>query len=238
MISNQSVWAVIPASGIGQRMHGDRPKQYLPFCGKTIIEHTLDRLLDCPLVHGAILILRENDPYWPELNYVPSKPLHIAVGGLERQDSVINGLTMLTDIMDDVNALVHDAVRPLVSQSDLTSLINAIENNESGAILASPLADTLKRQNQGGYSQETVDREGLWRALTPQLFNAELLLQALQKARRSNQVMTDDAAAMEALGYQPLLVEGSSENIKITRQDDLRLARLIWLNQLDKQDNK
>jgi len=227
---SKPVWAIIPASGIGHRMQGDRPKQYLSFCGKTIIEHTLDRLLNCPHINGAIVVLRDKDPYWSEINYQPAKPLHIAEGGYERQDSVINGLTLLTDMFDGVLALVHDAVRPLVSDDDLNKLTEA-NWNESGAILASPVTDTLKRQNESGNSQETIDRRGLWRALTPQLFDAELLLQALERAREKDQIMTDDAAAMEALGYQPLLVEGSNENIKITRPDDLRLAALIWESQ-------
>ncbi len=230
MDNNKPVWAIIPASGIGRRMQSDRPKQYLSFCGKTILEHTLDRLLSCSLVHGAIVIISDNDPYWPELRYQPTKPLHVAKGGVERQDSVINGLSMLTDMFDGVFALVHDAVRPLVLEQDLTRLINSISGGE-GAILASPVADTLKRQNEAGAIYQTVDRSGLWRALTPQLFDAELLLQALQQARDKKQILTDDAAAMEALGHQPLLVEGSSENIKITRPDDLRLAELIWQKQ-------
>lgn len=212
-------------------MQSDRPKQYLPFCGKTILEHTLDRLLSCPQVHGAIVIIGDNDPYWSALKYQPAKPLHIAEGGVERQDSVINGLSTLTDMFDGVFALVHDAVRPLVPGDDLIKLIKSINKGDSGAILASPVADTLKRQNEDGRIQATVTRDGLWRALTPQIFDAEVLLQALQAARDKNLIMTDDASAMEAFGYQPLLVEGSDENIKITRPGDLRLAELIWKKQ-------
>lgn len=230
MDNSKPVWAIIPASGIGRRMQSERPKQYLSFCGKTILEHTLDRLLSCPLIHGAIVIISDNDPYWSALKYQPGKPLHIAAGGIERQDSVINGLSLLTDMFDGVFALVHDAVRPLVLEQDLARLINSVSGAE-GAILASPVADTLKRQDEAGAIKQTIDRSGLWRALTPQLFDAELLLQALQQARDKNQIMTDDASAMEALGHHPLLVEGSSENIKITRPDDLRLAKLIWEKQ-------
>ncbi len=231
MDKSRPVWAIIPASGIGRRMQSDRPKQYLSFCGKTILEHTLDRLLSCPLIHGAIVIISLDDPYWSALNYQPAKPLHVAEGGVERQDSVISGLSVLTDMFDGAFALVHDAVRPLVSDSDITKLIRSIDNGNYCAILASPVSDTLKKQNETGCSQETVDRQGLWRALTPQLFDAELLLQALEQARANNQVLTDEAAAMEALGQNPLLVEGSSENIKITRPDDLHLAELIWKKQ-------
>ncbi len=230
MDNSKPVWAVIPASGVGRRMQSERPKQYLSFCGKTILEHTLDRILSCSLIHGAILVVSKDDSYWSAINYQPTKPLHIVEGGAERQDSVINGLSVLTDMFDGVFALVHDAVRPLVPEQDLTRLINSARGSD-GSILASPVADTLKRQNAAGQIDQTIDRSGLWRALTPQLFDAELLLQALQQVRDNNQIMTDDASAMEALGYRPLLVEGSSENIKITRPDDLRLAELIWEKQ-------
>lgn len=232
MTSKRRIWAVVPASGTGQRMRSDRPKQYLPFCGKTILEHTLDRIQACEQVDGVILVLNENDQYWDKLNYVSDKPLVIAEGGAERQDSVINGLKKIQQLdKDEPLAMVHDAVRPLVSIQDISSLISAFNQHNQGAILASPLSDTIKRDNNKGSIAETVDRKGLWRALTPQLFEAKLLLKALRKAKANQQQKTDDSAAMEALGYQPLLVEGSSENIKITRPDDLKLAELIWLNQ-------
>lgn len=232
MQTDYPVWAVIPASGIGRRMLSERPKQYLSFCGKTILEHTLDRLLDCPLVHGAVLVLRENDPYWPTLNYRPAKPFHVTVGGEHRQDSVINGLSLLCDLFEGAYALVHDAVRPLVPQTDLVKLIESLRSSGHGALLGSPVADTLKRQNDQGFIEATVARDKLWRAYTPQLFDAEVLLDALQKARQSGQIMTDDSAAIEMAGYQPLLVAGSSENIKITLPEDLQLAEIIWKKQL------
>lgn len=232
MTSNKRIWAVVPASGIGQRMQSDKPKQYLSFCDKTILEHTLDRLLASDHIHGAVLILNKEDQYWGELNYISRKPLVTTEGGAERQDSVINGLQKIQQLdKDGPLAMVHDAVRPLVSPQDISSLTNAFNQGNQGAILASPLTDTIKRDNNEGSIAETIDRKGLWRALTPQLFDSNLLLKALQQARANQQRMTDDSAAIEAMGYQPLLVEGSSENIKITRPDDLKLAELIWLNQ-------
>ena len=231
MEADYPVWAVIPASGSGQRMQSRRPKQYLSFCGKTILEHTLDRLLECPLINGAVLVLREDDPYWPELNYQPAKPFHVTIGGEHRQDSVMNGLSVLCDLFAGAYALVHDAVRPLVPRADLIKLIESLKTAQHGALLGSPVADTLKRQNTRGFIEATVGRGGLWRAFTPQLFEAEVLLDALRKAKQSGQNLTDDSAAMEAAGYQPLLVEGSSENIKITLPGDLQLAETIWKKQ-------
>ena len=232
MQTDYPVWAIIPASGIGQRMQSARPKQYLSFCGKTILEHTLDRLLECPLVHGAVLVLRKNDPYWSNLNYRPSKPFHVTIGGEHRQDSVINGLSVLCDLFEGAYALVHDAVRPLVPEADLIKLIESLKTARQGALLGSPVADTLKKANKHGFIEVTVERDKLWRAFTPQLFDAEILLAALEKARQSGQNLTDDSAAIEAAGYQPLLIEGSSENIKITLPDDLQLAEIIWKKQL------
>ena len=232
MGTDYPVWAVIPASGIGQRMQsGGRPKQYLSFCGRTILEHTLDRVLECPLVNGAVLVLRENDPYWSDLDYQPAKPFHITIGGEHRQDSVMNGLSLLCDLFEDAYALVHDAVRPLVPREDLIKLIESLETAPHGALLGAPVADTLKRQNDQGLVEYTIERGGLWRAFTPQLFEAEVLFNALQEAKLSGQNFTDDSAAIEAAGYQPLLVEGSSENIKITLPADLPLAETIWKRQ-------
>jgi 2-C-methyl-D-erythritol 4-phosphate cytidylyltransferase len=232
MTSNKRIWAIIPASGIGQRMRSDRPKQYLSFCNKTVIEHSLDRLLSCDQVSGAILVLRQDDEYWEKLQYTTDKPLFITEGGAQRQDSVINGLLKLHEVDTGAClAMVHDAVRPLVKPQDLSSLIKAVDQNNNGAILAAPIADTLKRADESGCITQTLDRKGLWRAFTPQLFDSNLLLGALQEAKANNQQMTDDAAAMEAIGYQPQLVECSSDNIKITRPEDLLLAELIWKQQ-------
>jgi len=232
MTKDSRIWAIIPASGIGHRMQADRPKQYLSFCNKTVIEHTLDRLLACDQVFGVVLVLQPDDERWAKLQYTTNKPLFIAQGGAERQDSVINGLIKLHEVeAEPCLAMVHDAVRPLVKPQDVSSLIKAFDQNQNGAILAAPIADTLKRADKFGCITETVDRAGLWRAFTPQLFSSKLLLKALQVAKANNQQMTDDAAAMEALGYAPQLVECSADNIKITQPEDLLLAEQIWQQQ-------
>ena len=232
MSDNRPVWAIVPASGIGRRMSSDRPKQYLSFCHKTVIEHTLDRLLSCDEVHGAIVVLRQGDEFWKQLEYHTNKPLFIAEGGAERQDSVINGLDRLHEIeKESCYAMVHDAVRPLVKQQDILSLIKVVNENNTGALLASPVSDTLKRADEKDCITETVDRIDLWRACTPQLFESKLLLTALHKAKDENKQLTDEAAAMEKIGYQPQLVKCSPDNIKITQIGDLKLAEQIWLSQ-------
>lgn len=228
-MSNLPVWAVIPASGIGQRMQAELPKQYLKLTDKTIIEHTLDKLLSHNLIIGAVVILSADDKYWDRLNYKPSKPLFLARGGEQRQHSVNNGLEILnSNIQQDCYALVHDAVRPLVSHSDISRLIETAQQHDDGALLAAPVADTLKRQDDEGNIDQTISRAGLWRAFTPQIFRANLLSKALRYVQENRLEITDDASAIEAMGLKPKLVLGSSENFKITLPEDLTLARQIW----------
>jgi 2-C-methyl-D-erythritol 4-phosphate cytidylyltransferase len=226
------IWAIVPASGIGARMQGQVPKQYLQLCGKSILEHTLDRLLSFKQIDGVILVLREDDQIWQTLNYQSRKPLITATGGDERQNSVFSGLLKLLKLESaDPLVMVHDAVRPLVSHQDLQQLIKSAKQNPAGAILGVPVSDTLKRQDDHSNVAETVERSGLWRAFTPQLFRAKLLLKAFEYVSKYNLPITDDAAAIEALGMRPALVECSAQNIKITHPQDLELATQIMLQQ-------
>jgi 2-C-methyl-D-erythritol 4-phosphate cytidylyltransferase len=235
--NSDPIWAIVPASGVGTRMQGQVPKQYLTFCGKSILEHTLDRLLSFEEINGVILVLRSDDRHWEQLNYQSQKPLITATGGDERQDSVYNGLLKLLELeTGDPLVMIHDAVRPLVLHRDLERLIKAGRNNPAGAILGAPVSDTLKRQNEDGSIVETVARKGLWRAFTPQLFRAKLLFAAFKHVRENNLQITDDAAAIEALGMQPGLVESSTQNIKITHPQDLELAAQILIQQKDQAD--
>jgi len=239
MSSNSTVWAVIPAAGIGSRMHSDTAKQYLRFQGKTIIEHCLDRLLSHPQIDGAIVVLREDDRLWDKLGYNSGKPVFIADGGLERHHSVYSGLTALQyRLGNDAIALVHDAVRPLVNHLDLSAVIDAARQHAAGAILASRVTDTLKLQADTMEIANTLSREHLWRALTPQVFHLQALLNALKKVIDQNLVITDDAQAIELMGHAPALVAGSTDNFKITTREDLALAEMVWLNQRDQQDNE
>ena len=230
--NNSPIWAIVPASGVGKRMQSSTPKQYLKLGKKTIIEHTLDRLLSFDGIYGVILVLRADDTDWPGLNYQSEKPVLTTTGGAERKHSVFNGLLKLRELnLDDPYALVHDAVRPLVTHQDLHSLVKAATNHEAGALLALPITDTIKQQDKQGNSIKSIEREGLWRAFTPQLFRAELLHKALDHALQNNLKITDDAAAIEALGMKPELVPCSAENIKLTNPEDLSLAEQILSRQ-------
>ena len=239
MASDIPVWAVIPAAGSGSRMQQDKPKQYLSFQGKTILEHCLDRLLSHPAIDGAVLALQADDRFWQELDYQADKPVFITDGGEQRQHSVYSGLTTLQyRCGNDAIALVHDAVRPLVSHDDLSRVIAAAREHTAGAILAAPVSDTLKKQSDDMEIAATVPRQGLWRALTPQVFHLPVLLNALKRVIDADQAITDDAQAVELAGYSPALVAGSAENFKITRPGDLALAEKIWLDQRNQQNNE
>ena len=232
MNSDLPVWAVLVAAGAGQRMQADRPKQYLSFQGRTVIEHSLDRLLSHAEIDGVVVVLADDDQHWPQLDYQADKPLFVTSGGALRQDSVYSGLTTLQyRCGNNLIALVHDAARPLVEHADLSAVIAAARDNPAGAILATPVADTLKRANDQGEIAATQPRTGLWRALTPQVFHLSPLLNALKQAIDAQQVITDEAQAIELLGYAPQLVEGSALNLKITNPGDLALAEKIWLDQ-------
>ena len=222
---NPKYWAVIPAAGVGKRMGGDRPKQYLLIAGETVVEHSLDRLLDCPEIDGAVVAISSGDGYWKELNYQHEKPVLVATGGKERSDSVLNALQQLSQTADDNDwVLVHDAARPCVRQEDIHKLIQSCKDHPVGGILAVPVKDTIKESNDSSEIRETVDRSTLWHAQTPQMFRLGPLRDALSKALDADVEITDEASAMEGVGCKPLLVEGHADNIKITRQEDVNLA--------------
>lgn len=235
--NSDPIWAIVPASGVGRRLQGQLPKQYMQLGGKSVIEHTLDRLLSFDAIHGVILVLRSEDQHWQELNYQSEKPLIITAGGDERQYSVFNGLLKILEFGNhDPLVMVHDAVRPLVQHRDLAKLIESAISHEAGALLGVTVADTLKQQDEDSNIAATVPRIGLWRAFTPQIFKAKLLYRALSHAIENELEITDDASAVEALGMRPKLVAGSAENIKITQPEDLALATQIMLRQQSESD--
>jgi 2-C-methyl-D-erythritol 4-phosphate cytidylyltransferase len=237
--SEVPVWAVIPAAGIGLRMQSEVPKQYLCFQGKTVFEHCLDRLLTHPEIVGAVVVLHSADSQWENLAYSSAKPIFTTSGGAERHNSVYSGLATLQQRFgSNAIALVHDVVRPLVAHRDLSRVIAAARKNVAGAILATPLTDTLKKQNDYQEIASTLPRDGLWRALTPQVFHLQPLLNALKRVIDEGLSITDDAQAIELAGYAPALVAGSTQNLKITTPSDLALAEKIWLEQLHQHDDE
>ena len=220
----EKYWAVVPAAGVGRRMGGDRPKQYQLLDGTPVLMHTLQRLASCPSISGVCVGISAGDPYWKELAGDASWIQLVCDGGEQRADTVLRILHAMAGIAaDDDWVLVHDAVRPLVTQQDVEHLIRAASSTDGG-LLALPLTDTIKLADTRQCVLRTVPRDNLWRALTPQMFRYAALRQALQQALADGFPVTDEASAMEHAGIAPLLVEGRADNIKVTLPGDMQLA--------------
>ncbi|GAA5648466.1 2-C-methyl-D-erythritol 4-phosphate cytidylyltransferase [Vibrio proteolyticus] len=219
-----SVIAVVPAAGVGSRMQADRPKQYLPIAGHTVLEHTVHKLLSHPKISKVVVAVTDGDPYFPALAIAAHPDVVRVSGGGERADSVLSALKYIQAHALSEWVMVHDAARPCITHADLDALIAAVEQHEVGGILASPVRDTMKRADAACNIDHTVERQALWHALTPQMFNTEQLTDALAKALAQGVTITDEASALEWLGYKPALVKGRADNIKITQPEDLALA--------------
>ncbi|MEO7208925.1 MAG: 2-C-methyl-D-erythritol 4-phosphate cytidylyltransferase, partial [Steroidobacteraceae bacterium] len=226
------LWAIVPAAGRGERFayaaSPSIPKQYALLRGKSVLEWSLRALLTESRIQGIVVVLAAGDERWSEIaRNLDSAKLLTTIGGAHRQDSVLNGLAYLApSVQADDWILVHDAARPCLRGSDIGALIDALENIPSGAagglggaVLAAPIVDTVRRELANGL--ETVDRAGLWRALTPQVFGYAQLRQALEDAAANGLTVSDEAQALERLGIRAALVPGSPFNIKVTRAEDL-----------------
>lgn len=225
-------WAVIPAAGIGARMGADKPKQYLPLLGKTVIEWTLEKLAAQPQLSGVVVALAPDDRYWDTLQIDNGLPVQRAEGGSERCHSVLNALQVLrAQAAADDWVLVHDAARPCVRNSDIDRLVESVSRHAVGGLLATPVRDTMKRCDDSATVLETVSRERLWHALTPQMFRLGPLQQALHAAIAAGIGVTDEASAMEYAGWMPRVVPGHGDNIKITQPEDLVLAQFYLQQQ-------
>lgn len=222
------IWAIVPAAGRGSRYGGELPKQYLDIAGAPLLAYALRAVLAHPSVGGAMVVLSEDDALWPGWTELDGKPIRTCIGGAERADSVLAGLAALPDdVRPDDFVLVHDAARPHLRASDLERLLDLGRGDPVGAILAAPVRDTLKRAGDDGGIDATESRDGLWRALTPQLFRRLQLTRALEAARDAGITVTDESMAMERQGHRPLLVEGSDDNLKVTTPADLPLAEFL-----------
>lgn len=252
-MAEQKNWLVLPAAGVGSRMQADRPKQYLEMTvngiTKTVIEFTLDHLLAYSGVnsgfHKIVVVVTKGDPYWQDISldrgYDKNDRIVVVDGGSERCYSVLNALLAIKELDDSASnwVAVHDVARPCLSYADLDNLLLALQNYADGGILATPVRDTMKRgliDNDCASSKiehanidHTVDRDQLWHALTPQMFPLNSLLNNLQQALSEGFEVTDEASAMEFAGAKPKLVSGRSDNLKITRPEDLKLAE-FYLN--------
>lgn len=221
-------WAVVPAAGRGERFGGPTPKQYLPLLGRPVLSWSLATLLAERSICGVVVALAAGDRRFARLPEARDPRVRTCRGGARRELSVANALHALADEAQDSDwVLVHDAARPCLEPRDLRALMAVVATDPVGGLLAVPVGDTLKAEGRAGRSERTVPREGLWRALTPQMFRYGLLRRALALSIERERAITDEASAVEALGLQPRLVVGRATNIKITVPADRALAAAI-----------
>lgn len=226
--SPPSYSAIVPAAGSGRRFGSNIPKQYLLLHGATVMEHTLRLLLSIESLHRIVVVLHPEDLRWRDLAVFADPRIVTAEGGDERCHSVRNGLLKLSELNAVSDwVLVHDVARPCCLRSDIEKLMLHLQPHPVGGLLAVPASDTIKRVDSAHQIEETVDRSWLWQAQTPQLFRFHLLLDALNHCLGLGMHVTDEAQAVEALGWQAQVVEGSRRNIKITRPEDLALAEFF-----------
>lgn len=228
------IFCIVPAAGVGSRMQAGRPKQYLPFRSSTILDITLSRLLSSRYIEKLVVVVQAADKFWPDSAYASDENITIAAGGAERADSVLNGIAAIKSQAQEGDwVMVHDAARPCVHPADIDRLIAAALEGHSGAILATPINDTIK-EVIAGLSSSTLDRSHMWRALTPQIFKLADLEQALLHAKKKGLVVTDEASAMEGLNKPVQVLEGRADNIKITSPNDLLLAN-FYIDEQEKE---
>lgn len=224
-------FAIVPAAGTGTRMGEGTPKQYLTCAGRPLLHHTLGRLASYAPISRVFVVLAPGDAHYraPEEDDAAAKVAPLYCGGETRAASVYNALVAIRDALTgDDWVLVHDAARPCLSKAALDRLIAEVGGADVGGLLAVPVADTLKREDDEGCVMGTAPRTGLWQAQTPQMFRYGFLVEALRRAGTSE--ITDEASAVERIGLKPRLVMGEARNLKVTYPEDLELAELILKN--------
>jgi 2-C-methyl-D-erythritol 4-phosphate cytidylyltransferase len=222
-------FALVPAAGFGARMGGTLPKQYLPLLDHSLLYHSVRPLIEAPFISRVFLLLAPTDERYRREDWraLGARLTALHCGGETRAASVLNGLRAVGgEVTADDWMLVHDAARPCLGAELLHRLKEEVDEDAVGGLLALPVADTLKRGDAGGRVLQTESRADLWQAQTPQMFRYQLLLEALTDAGTAADV-TDEASALEQLGYRPKLVMGDSRNLKVTYPQDLALAELI-----------
>lgn len=220
------VWGVVPAAGVGKRFGAALPKQYLQLAGRSVLERSVSTLLMLPQVKQVMIAVSDQDRWFPGIHWLQPDRIAHCTGGATRADSVMAALKAIPAADQDW-VLVHDAARPCLRGDDLKKLWQTLRHQELGGLLAHRVSDTLKRADANQHSLETVDRSELWCAQTPQMFRYRALLDALEMCRWRRAEVTDEASAIELRGGNPMLVEGSSSNIKITHPSDLQLAEAL-----------
>ena len=224
MSSAPRVAAVIPAAGSGTRMQSQTPKQFLVVQGKTLLQHSVTALLADARVEHVFVAVNEHNH-----NTVPKSLAQISfvAGGTTRAESVLSGV-LHAITQGYTHVVVHDAARPRLPLKVLSEVIDTALRSDNGAIVAMPMRDSLKlSEPDHDIIAQSLSREQLWLAQTPQVFAAELLADAISEMGVQNTQLTDEASAMEFVGYHPRLVMGSLKNMKVTHPEDLELITLV-----------
>lgn len=212
-------WVIIPAAGSGTRFNQTIPKQYLKIHGKSLLTYTIENFLANPLIHKIFLPL-SHDSLFDTLSVADHPKIQKIAGGETRMLSVKNALDALKEFAAATDwVLVHDAVRPCLHPDDLTTLIDTLKDDEVGGILGNPICDTVKSVS-GGTITRTIDRTLLWHATTPQMFRYGILMDAINYCLSSETQVTDEASAIEQLGYNPKMVTAAHPNPKLTHERD------------------
>lgn len=228
MTQTPRYFALLPAAGVGARMAADGPKQYLTVGGKPMLRHAVDAFRASELVAHTYVVVSAADG---QIDAVLPPGLDgvtvLRCGGATRMDTVLNALRELHGVVDESDMImVHDAARPGLTPVLIAKLIDGVGDDAAGGLLALPVVDTVKRAaGSPALAAATVPRAGLWLAQTPQMFSYALLLRALGSAPDANAI-TDDASAVEMLGYSPRLIEGHPRNLKVTLPADIRIAEM------------
>jgi 2-C-methyl-D-erythritol 4-phosphate cytidylyltransferase len=210
-------------------MGQEQPKQYLELLGQPLIGHALRALCDAEAIERVFVVLSVGDQEWGRHDWSALGPklAPIYCGGPSRADSVLNGLRFMAEHVADSDwVLVHDAARPCLAPWHIDNLVRELAGDEVGGLLAVPVADTLKRADRHARAIDTVPRDSLWQAQTPQMFRYVMLRRALESARD----VTDEASAIESAGLHPRLVASDATNLKVTYPLDLHLAEWILRN--------
>ncbi len=226
-------WAIIVAAGTGQRMRSEIPKQYLTLHGKMVLASAIQPFIDNKLIKKIVVVIAADDQHWHTLPISQHEKVITAIGGAERIDSCLKGLAALQEFAQAEDWILdHDAARPCLSATDLSNMLASLATHPVGGILAYPVVDTLKRTNDQFIITDTLDRKNVWHAATPQMFRYEILLKALNHVKQANVAITDNASALELLGYNLAIVAGSRNNIKITYPEDVALAEFYLTKDL------
>jgi 2-C-methyl-D-erythritol 4-phosphate cytidylyltransferase len=223
------VSAIIVAAGKGIRMKGTMRKQYLDLSGRPVLAHSIMTFDSCGLVDEIFLVIPKEDVEYCQNKILSlldlNNQINLVCGGAKRQDSVYNGLKAITKNTDTV--VIHDGVRPFIQPDEIEECI-LVSKKYGACILGTPASDTLKRVDKSDIIETTLSRENIWLAQTPQVFRFDLILKAHETARRDGYVGTDDASLVERLGEDVKIINGGRFNIKITKKEDLAIAKAMF----------